>query len=95
MLKRVPQQGQLPSQQKKGSMPTMTRSSPSSTGYMAVEVYRAWGEEAQLTFSRLTTRLSVKSSVPRPEALLSIYVRLNMMLVRANARALLSRVTLG
>ena len=62
---------------------------------MAVEVYGAWGEEAQRTFSRLATRLSVKSSVPRPEALSSIYVRLNMMLVRANARALLSRVTLG
>ena len=40
-------------------------------------------------------RLSVKSPVPRPEALSSIYVRLNMTLVRANARALLSRVTLG
>ena len=51
-------------------MPTMTRSAQSSTGYvpMAVEVYGAWGEEAQRTFSRLATRLSVKSSVPRPEA---------------------------
>ena len=39
---------------------------------MAVEVYEAWGEEAQHTFSRLATRLSVKSSVPGPEALSSI-----------------------
>ena len=46
----------------------------------------------QRTFSRLATRLSMKSSVHRPEALSSIYVRLNMTLVRANARALLSRV---
>ena len=45
--------------------------------------------------SRLATKLSVKSSVPRPEALSSIYVRLNMTPVRANARALLSRVTVG
>ena len=62
---------------------------------MAVVVYGAWGDEAQGTFSRLATRLSVKSSVPKPEALSSIYVRLNMILVRVNARALLSRVTLG
>ena len=34
---------------------------------MAVEVYGAWGEEAQHTFSRLATRLAVKSSVPKPE----------------------------
>ena len=35
---------------------------------MAVEVYGAWGEEAQHTSSRLATRLSVKSTVPKPEA---------------------------
>ena len=62
---------------------------------MAVEVYGAWGEEAQHTFSRLATILSVKSSVPKPEALSSIYTRLNMTLVRANAKAVLNKVTLG
>ena len=41
--------------------------------------------EAQRTFSRLATRLSVKSSVPRPEALSSILyaARLDMTLIRA------------
>ena len=36
---------------------------------MAVEVYGAWGEEAQCMLSRLATRLSVKSSVPKPQAM--------------------------
>ena len=36
---------------------------------IVVEVYGAWGEEAQRTLPRLATRHSVKSSVPRPEAL--------------------------
>ena len=39
---------------------------------MAVEVYGAWGEEAQHTFSRLATRLAVKTSAPRSEAVSNI-----------------------
>ena len=64
---------------------------------MAVEVhvYGAWGEEASHTFSRLTTRLAVKTSEPRSEALSIKYTRINSTLVRANARALLGRVMFG
>ena len=86
LLKRVPQQGQLPSQQKEAP-----RSALSSTGYVSQWLWsymKLWGEEVQHTFSRLATRPAVKSSVPKPEALSSIYTRLNMMLVRANAKAL-------
>ena len=39
----------------------------------------------------VATRLAVKTSVPRLEALPSIYTRVNLTLVRANARALLGR----
>ena len=53
---------------------------------MAVELYEAWGEEFQHTFSRLATRPAVKSSVPKPEALSSIYTRINMMLVELMQR---------
>ena len=56
-----------------------------------VEVYGAWGAEAQHTFSRL----AMHKTCCRLEALSSIYTRINLTLVRANARALLSRVSLG
>ena len=81
----IPQLGQLPSQLKKGSMPTMTRSAPSSTGYVSQWLWRYM----ELGVRRLSVsfldwppcRLSVKSSVPRPEALSNIYAMLNMTLV--------------
>ena len=53
---------------------------------MAVEVYGAWGQEAQHT--SLATRLVVKTSIPKSKALCSIYTRMNLTLIRANAKAL-------
>ena len=45
--------------------------------------------------SCLVTRLAVKSSASKSQALSSIYTRMNVTLIRANAKDLLSRVTLG
>ena len=98
LLKRTPQHGQLPSQQKEGSMPTMTRSALSSNGYVSQWLWRYMElgvRKHSIHFLDWPPDVLLKSSVPRPEALSSIYVRLNMTLVRANARAVLSRVTLG
>ena len=56
---------------------------------LAVEVYGCWGPEAlQTNLSRLAARLAIRSNCCKSQAL---YGRLNLVLVRANARALLSR----
>ena len=58
---------------------------------MAVDTYGTWGHEAQTTFSRLATRLAIKTASTKLQALCNLYSRMNITLVRANARAILSR----
>ena len=58
---------------------------------LAVETYGCWGAEVQSTISRLASRLAIQLQCSKPKAITSIYQRLNLTLVRANARALLSR----
>ena len=58
---------------------------------LAVETYGAWGDEAQCTFSRLASLVSVGSAWPKGKVLSDIYGHLNFKLMRATARALLAR----
>ena len=55
---------------------------------LAVESYGNWGKEAQNTFARLASILSISLHCP---ILTEIYGRLNISLVRSVARAILSR----
>ena len=57
---------------------------------LAVEVYGCWGPEAQTNFSRLAVRLAIRSNCCKSKATSTLNGRLNLVLVRANARALLS-----
>ena len=59
---------------------------------LAVETYRCWGTEARDSFSRLAAQLALQLHCNKSKALVSIYQRLNLTLVRCAARALLSRV---
>ena len=59
---------------------------------LAVETYGCWGTEARDSFSRLAARLALQLHCSKSKALVSIYQRLNLTLVRCAARALLSRV---
>ena len=58
---------------------------------LAVETYGCWGAEAQSTISQLASRLAIQLQCSKSKAITTIYQRLNLTLVRANARALLSR----
>ena len=58
---------------------------------LVVESYGAWGKEAQQSFSKLASRLAVHGCVPKSMATFELYARLNISLVRANSRAMLSR----
>eukprot|EP00731_Ephydatia_muelleri_P021595 Em0014g186a len=58
---------------------------------LAVETYGCWGAEAQSTISRLASRLAIQLQCSKSKAITTIYQRLNITLIRANARALLSR----
>ena len=58
---------------------------------LAVETYGCWGAEAQCTISRLASRLTIQLQCSKSKAIPTIYQRLNLTLMRANARALLSR----
>ena len=76
-------------------MPAMTQSAQ-SLGVcvcvpLAVEVYGCWGPEAQTNLSRLAAHLAIRSNCCKSQATSALYGRLNLVLVRANARALLSR----
>ena len=55
-----------------------------------VESYGAWGKEALEAFSMLASRLATSSSRPKSMVLSELYGRLNLHLVRANVRAILS-----
>ena len=57
---------------------------------LAVETYGCWGVEAHSSFSRLAARLALQLQCSKSKAIKSIYQRLNLTLVRCNARALLS-----
>ena len=57
---------------------------------LAVEAYGSWGPEAQTNLSRLAACLANRSNCCKSQATLGLYGRLNLVLVRANARALLS-----
>ena len=54
-------------------------------------MHGAWGDEAQCTFSRLASLLSVGSALPKGKVLSDIYGHLNFKLMCATARALLAR----
>ena len=58
---------------------------------LVVESYGAWGKEAMESFSSLASRLAITSSRPKSAVLLELYGRLNLNLVRANMRAIMSR----
>ena len=58
---------------------------------LAVETYGCWGAEAQSTISRLASRLAIQLQCSKSKAITTIDQRLNITLIRANTRALLSR----
>ena len=58
---------------------------------LAVESYGNWGLEARQAFSHLASRLSFGIGHLKSKLLVDIYGKLNVTLVRCNARALLSR----
>ena len=58
---------------------------------LAVETYGCWGAEARLHLSRLASRLAARLNCSKSHATSTLYGRLNLVLVRENARALLSR----
>ncbi|KAL5484184.1 hypothetical protein EMCRGX_G020637 [Ephydatia muelleri] len=67
----------------------------SELGWMCIplvaESYGAWGSEAVQAFSRLASYLATRTNSPKSKVVCSLYGRLNLTLVRANARALLLR----
>ena len=58
---------------------------------LAVESYGNWGLEARQAYSHLVSRLSFRIGHQKLKLLVDIYGRLNVTIVRCNARALLSR----
>ena len=58
---------------------------------LAVEMYGCWGAEAYLYLSRLASHLAVRHNCSKSHTTSTLYGRLNLVLVRTNARALLSR----
>ena len=60
---------------------------------LVVESYGSWGPEAQRCLSRLAGRLAT-TQLGQPKSLTTnlIYGRLNLTLIRANSRAILSRL---
>ena len=55
---------------------------------LAVETYGCWGAEVQSTISLLASRLATRLQCSKSKAITTIYQRLNLTLVKANARAL-------
>eukprot|EP00731_Ephydatia_muelleri_P018057 Em0011g97a len=58
---------------------------------LVAESYGTWGSEAVQAFSRLASYLATRTNSPKSKVVCSLYGRLNLTLVRANARALLLR----
>ena len=63
---------------------------------LVVETYSCWVAEAQCTSSRLASRLAIQLQCSKYKAISTIcmYQCLNLILIRTNARALLSRSSL-
>ena len=59
---------------------------------LVVESYGSWGPEAQCSLSRLAGRLVTRLGQPKSFQANLIYGRLKLTLIRANSRAILSRV---
>ena len=53
--------------------------------------YGCWGTEARQALSQLASRLAVRTNTYKSQMLNSLYGRLNLTLIRCNARAILSR----
>ncbi|KAL5510763.1 hypothetical protein EMCRGX_G006364 [Ephydatia muelleri] len=60
---------------------------------LVVETYGCWGAEAVAALSKLAGRLSVRNNEPKSKTIFSLYSCLGLTLVRANCRAILSRLT--
>ena len=58
---------------------------------LAVETYGAWGEEARNAFSCIAMREAILTNCSKSQVLGDLYGRLSIVLVRANARAILAR----
>ena len=58
---------------------------------LAVETYRAWGEEACNAFSCIAMHEAILTNCSKSHVLGDLYGRLSIVLVRANARAILAR----
>ena len=58
---------------------------------LAVESYGCWGMEGQQSFSCLAAHLAIQMGCNKSQTITILYQRLSLSLVRANARALLSR----
>ena len=58
---------------------------------IAVETYGCWGAEAMQTLSCLASRLATRGNCSKSHATCLLYGRFSLTLMRANARALLSR----
>ena len=58
---------------------------------MVVEAYGAWDAEAMESLSCLASRLATSSNKAKAAVLNSLYGRLNLNIVKANATAMLSR----
>ena len=56
---------------------------------LVVETYGAWGAEAIEVFSTVASRLAIWTNSTKSRALATLYGRLSMILVRANAGAIL------
>ena len=58
---------------------------------LAVETYGAWGEEVCNAFSCIAMRKAILTNCSKSQVLGDLYGRLSIVLVRANARAILAR----
>ena len=65
---------------------------------MVVTTYGEWGGEATTFLDRLSTRVAMQTATAKAEVSQAMYTRLNFLLMRSNAQALLTRggqTTLG
>ena len=58
---------------------------------LVVETFGAWGRTAGHFFAQLAVRLAAQGNSTKATMLNSIYGRLSLLLIRANARAFLAR----
>ena len=56
---------------------------------LAVENRRAWGLEALNAFSQVASQLAIRGNTPKSKVVAELYGRLNLLLIRANARSIL------